>query len=230
MPKYVSQETQNKLIGLYSSGISVKNMKKEVGLCESFITKLLRNNGVVVTNNRGRLKGKRFGRLVVIRGVKDNDRKYYSWLCRCDCGGEVILSTYLLKSKHITGCGCLKEDISPQCNVTHGHVQNGQQSPEYKLWLQAKRRSREDGVVFNIMPEDIIIPEYCPVFIDTKLIQGSGVVTDSSPSLDRLIPELGYVKNNIRVISFKANTIKQNATAEELYLVADWLDRELKQQ
>ena len=43
------------------------------------------------------------------------------------------------------------------------------------------------------------------------------------PSLDRIIPELGYVKGNVVFISMRANSIKQDATEQELYLVADWL-------
>ena len=36
-----------------------------------------------------------------------------------------------------------------------------------------------------------------------------------SPSLDRIVPELGYVKGNIRVISNRANHLKSDATLEE---------------
>ena len=43
----------------------------------------------------------------------------------------------------------------------------------------------------------------------------------SSPSLDRIIPSLGYVKGNIRVISFRANTLKNNATLSELELILE---------
>ena len=38
----------------------------------------------------------------------------------------------------------------------------------------------------------------------------------SSPSLDKVIPSLGYVKGNIWVISYRANTIKNNCTFEEI--------------
>ena len=43
-----------------------------------------------------------------------------------------------------------------------------------------------------------------------------GVLGDDSPSLDRIVSSLGYVKGNIRVISYKANRVKSNATLEEL--------------
>ena len=45
-----------------------------------------------------------------------------------------------------------------------------------------------------------------------------------SPTLDRIVPSLGYVPGNVVVISHKANSIKSNATAAEIRAVADWLD------
>ncbi len=50
-----------------------------------------------------------------------------------------------------------------------------------------------------------------------------------SPSVDKLIPALGYVKGNVAVISRRANQIKSDCTSgDELRQVADWLDAELK--
>ena len=37
-----------------------------------------------------------------------------------------------------------------------------------------------------------------------------------SPSLDRIFPESGYTKGNVRVISWRANWIKNNSTIEEI--------------
>jgi len=49
------------------------------------------------------------------------------------------------------------------------------------------------------------------------------------PSLDRIIPELGYIKGNVVFISNWANIIKQDASEKELYAVADWLHRKRKE-
>jgi hypothetical protein len=46
---------------------------------------------------------------------------------------------------------------------------------------------------------------------------------DNQPSLDRVIPALGYVPGNVRVISFRANRLKQDATAEEVAAILDYI-------
>ena len=40
---------------------------------------------------------------------------------------------------------------------------------------------------------------------------------DNSPTLDRIVPELGYVPGNVAVISWKANRLKGNNTDPELF-------------
>lgn len=39
---------------------------------------------------------------------------------------------------------------------------------------------------------------------------------DGSPTIDRIINDLGYVKGNVIVISWRANRIKSDATLAEL--------------
>lgn len=93
-----------------------------------------------------------------------------------------------------------------------------------RLWHSAKRRAKVHGLDFNIEKEDIIIPDTCPV-LGIKLVVGNGNAHDSSPSLDRIIPEKGYVKGNVIVVSHKANTIKSNATIQELEKVFEFYNK-----
>ncbi len=47
----------------------------------------------------------------------------------------------------------------------------------------------------------------------------------NSPSIDRIAPERGYVKGNIKIISFRANQIKSDASPSELKLVAAYCSK-----
>ena len=51
------------------------------------------------------LTGQRFGKLTVVRPA-ENIGERTAWLCRCDCGGEVVAKTYHLRSGRCTSCGC----------------------------------------------------------------------------------------------------------------------------
>lgn len=44
------------------------------------------------------------------------------------------------------------------------------------------------------------------------------------PTLDRIIPNKGYVKGNIQIISQRANVIKNDASAEEIMKVAKYME------
>ena len=95
-------------------------------------------------------------------------------------------------------------------------------NPERDMVSRAKARAKRKGIPFTITHEDITIPEHCPV-LGIKLEPGSKYCArDSSPSLDRIIPELGYVPGNVEVISNRANKLKNDATPEELRLVAEY--------
>ena len=98
----------------------------------------------------------------------------------------------------------------------------GSNHREKGLFYGAKGRAKKEGCAFNLDPEDIRIPEVCPI-LGIKLVRGNGRVVEASPSVDRIVPSLGYVKGNIQIISFKANTIKSNATLDEIEKVAAFL-------
>lgn len=51
----------------------------------------------------------------------------------------------------------------------------------------------------------------------------------TSPSLDKLVPELGYTQQNAIWICDRCNVIKQDTTPDELYRLADWLWNEYKE-
>lgn len=97
----------------------------------------------------------------------------------------------------------------------------------YKKYMlrSAKRRAKLQKVPFDLTPDDFDIPEVCPLLnIPLHFHIGELQAQFDSPSLDKIIPQLGYVKGNVLVISNRANTIKNNATIEELILLTNNLN------
>ncbi len=97
-------------------------------------------------------------------------------------------------------------------------------------WPQAalvklRSRCKKSGVPFNLTVEDLQIPDVCPALgIPFVLGAGNQWRGDANPSIDRLRPELGYVKGNVKIISWRANNLKNNCTqARELRLVAEYI-------
>lgn len=64
-----------------------------------------------VTRKRGApyedITGKRFGDLTAIRRAESVNGKTM-WLCRCDCGNEIVAEKQALKTGRIISCGCKK--------------------------------------------------------------------------------------------------------------------------
>lgn len=77
--------------------------------------------------------------------------------------------------------------------------------------------ARRAGVPHSITLEDIHIPEYCPLERcgHRRLERGNRTNTDSSPSLDRYYPSLGYVPGNVWIICLGCNRAKQDMSGEE---------------
>ena len=93
----------------------------------------------------------------------------------------------------------------------------------YHMLKRIERRANELSLPFNLDISDLKIPKYCPILnIELKPGEGKGP-SDNSPSVDRIIPELGYIKGNINIISMKANKIKSNCCWEDILKVANYM-------
>lgn len=97
-------------------------------------------------------------------------------------------------------------------------------NPAYYLWRLARDRAMDKGLKFSIKPEDVVIPDNCPI-LGIPLKRGGGM-NPNSPTIDRIDNAKGYTKKNIVVISYRANTLKGDATHEELYLISRFYELE----
>ena len=73
--------------------------------------------------------GKQFGRLRVVSRApsKDPSNAAAYWLCRCECGKEIVTRGLVLRKGTTKSCGCYSRDIARQT------AQSRRKSPEQKL-------------------------------------------------------------------------------------------------
>lgn len=93
-----------------------------------------------------------------------------------------------------------------------------------QLLAVKKSQAKKNNILFNLKEEDVVYPDVCPV-LGIPLEHGDGVLGDSSPTIDRINPSLGYTRGNIQVISLLANRMKNSANPEQLLKFADWINK-----
>ena len=97
--------------------------------------------------------------------------------------------------------------------------------PQYYLWYVARTRARQKNIEFTITKEDIVIPITCPI-LETKLSKGDGYLPNAM-SLDRIDNNKGYISDNIRVISRRANLMKSSLTLDILEKLIKYIKKEI---
>ena len=167
------------------------------------------------------LSGQTLGGLYVIRKDVETTtiKKRAHYICRCNhCGCEKVINSGVFRKKPPVSCGCRKA-----AGYTHPKSDPITKN-ERRLLNYARRNAKRNGrgEECNLKLEDIFIPEYCPV-LGIKLEPGSHTHQDCSPSVDRIDSTKGYTKDNVWIISARANRIKNNATVEEIKLLYEAL-------
>ena len=133
------------------------------------------------------------------------------------------------------------QKLIPDWGETYGHVVNRRVKAEE---FQQKWGSKEDSELYRKQREkfrakrynairigwewtidfgDLDWPTHCPI-LGIELDYFTPVAQENSPSFDQIDASKGYVKGNVHIISWRANRIKNNGTAEEHRKIADYLD------
>lgn len=158
-------------------------------------------------------------------------------------------------ARYFTGEPCLRGHVAPRgvkrgaCSIcqtlranawaranparlTTARMKAAKASGDKSAWAweackAAKARARKLGVPFALTGADVLAAavDWCPVFGVKLIYTGSRGNHPAVASVDRIIPEQGYVPGNIAVISRRANTIKSDATPEDLLAVAAWAEQ-----
>jgi hypothetical protein len=114
---------------------------------------------------------------------------------------------------------CLNRDRNHTNEVKRACLRK---NPVSYILCRIKGKCKKYHIPFNLTHKDIVIPTHCPV-LGIPLVIGNATAQKGSPSVDRIVPRLGYVKGNITVISHRANTIKSDAMSSELEKVLSYV-------
>lgn len=95
--------------------------------------------------------------------------------------------------------------------------------PDIKvLYNRLKSSAKKRNIEFNLSVTDMYHIDYpltCPI-LGIPMHFNKGKVQDSSYSVDRIDNTVGYQLDNIQIISYRANMLKNNASAAELRMLS----------
>lgn len=109
----------------------------------------------------------------------------------------------------------VQEDLVKRARKNELNKASSKRNIIHILWKRTKDRAIKKGYEFNLKESDIIIPELCPI-LEIPIFCGERSNYNNSPTIDRVDNNKGYTKDNIKIISMLANTMKNSASIEEL--------------
>ena len=150
----------------------------------------------------------------ILTDTKDKNKKNYYTLDRIIWGDGFIKDNVRVIS--VEGLSNKLKKLSPEglfYNTPRNYTPNDKQK---EIYDRAKKNAKKRNLDFNLKKEDIIIPTICPYLGIELLYNKQENQLNNYYSIDRIDSSKGYVKENIQIISLLANTMKNNATTEQL--------------
>jgi len=137
--------------------------------------------------------------------------------CKCVLTEENCSLNVRQKNKHKDGTFGPPRGRCKDCFSLYMKEKRRDNPKSFILYI-SRSNSKIRGIENTLTLADIPkVPKYCPVFpwIELAFQVGTGR-QDNSPSLDRIDNNIGYVPGNVRIISWRANCLKKDATDKEL--------------
>lgn len=65
--------------------------------------------------------GNRYGKLLVLRRAEENKGGKVCWVCKCDCGNEIVVRGANLRGGKTNSCGCIRRERMKTLHALHGN-------------------------------------------------------------------------------------------------------------
>lgn len=177
------------------------------------------------------LAGQRFGRLIAIKRVESkiypNKKIITNWLCKCDCGKEIITRTDSLRNGRTQSCGCLHLETLLKTTKTHGMAG----TRIYIIWQNMKERCYNKNAVgfSNYGGRGITVcdewKESFECFYNWAVLNGYS----DSLTIERIDVNGDYFPDNCKWISLKEQGFNKTNSHYLTYngitkTIAEWAD------
>ena len=175
------------------------------------------------------LTGQRFGRLVVLARAENKGSKV-QWLCKCDCGGSIIVRGCQLKNGGTRSCGCLHRENTEMLNRRKLSQTDGRSKTRiYRVWIGMRNRCNNPNNYDykNYGGRGIKVCKEWEMSFDSFRIWANSHGYQENLTIDRIDVNGNYCPENCRWVSLAVQHRNQRVSRMlscygERKTVADW--------
>ena len=146
--------------------------------------------------------------------ITSGGNKQTQYLCRCNCGKEIILKGAAIRNGNTKSCGCLSKEAKQAKRLPNNKGIINQ------IILQYKRHARDRNLSWNLTYEQVekIIQEpcfYCGAEKSNHKVTKNCKEGYDHNGIDRIDSSVGYEPNNVVSCCKICNYAKSNLTKED---------------
>lgn len=124
-------------------------------------------------------------------------------------------------SKRNTHNGTCCECVQKASNACYHKTRTSPEKRKQQILNKIRVRALSEGLEFDLTVDNVTWPTHCPVFgYELSYYEAD---RDRSVSIDKNDPQKGYTKDNVVVMSARANRAKWNMTIEEVKKLYEYL-------
>lgn len=113
------------------------------------------------------LTGKKYNKLLILSYCGTDDKKQTSWLCRCDCGKEIVLLSCHFKSGNTKSCGCYNRELGSQRLNKYNQEYRISKGRDPNILISTedeadRTKFKDSGKIQEILKRDNHTCQFCP--------------------------------------------------------------------